>query len=239
MKKSHFLFIFYIFVQWSIFSAGAQTQYTKQLSSDFITLQESDYPVTTDGIPYFAQVFQLDTLCQQKDIAVELLYPEWQPLSIEEKRALAKYNIKVETLKIQHHLSTSRKRSVVEVNFSPIALVKGRAMRLTSAKIQIKISPQLTPSAKRVSANPSAKRWKDNSVLSQGKWIKIRVEKEGIYQLTSSFLKKNGLSDINKVKLYGYGGRPIEENWTFDNNEGTPDDLQEIPLYRKSDGTAL
>ena len=239
MKKSNFLFIFYIFVQWSIFSAGAQTQYTKQLSSDFITLQESDYPITTDGIPYFAQVFQLDTLCQQKDIAVELLYPEWQPLSIEEKRALAKYNIKVETLKIQHHLSTSRKRSVVEISFSPIALVNGRVMRLTSAKIQIKISPQLTPSTNRVSANPSAKRWKDNSVLSQGKWIKIRVEKEGVYQLTSSFLKKNGLSDINKVKLYGYGGRPIEENWTFDNNEGTPDDLQEIPLYRKSDGTAL
>ena len=139
MKKSNFLFIFYIFVQWSIFSAGAQTQYTKQLSSDFITLQESDYPITTDGIPYFAQVFQLDTLCQQKDIAVELLYPEWQPLSIEEKRALAKYNIKVETLKIQHHLSTSRKRSVVEISFSPIALVNGRVMRLTSAKIQIKI----------------------------------------------------------------------------------------------------
>ena len=82
MKKSYLLLTFYMFMQWSIFSAGAQTLYTKQLSSDFITLQESDYPITTDGIPYFAQVFQLDTLCQQKDIAVELLYPEWQPLSI-------------------------------------------------------------------------------------------------------------------------------------------------------------
>ena len=240
MKKSYLLLTFYMFMQWSTFSAGAQTLYTKQLSSDFITLQESDYPITTDGVPYFAQVFQLDTLCQQKDIAVELLYPEWEPLSIEEKRTLTKYDIKVEALNIQRHLSTSRKRSVVEISFSPIALVNGKAMRLTSAKIQIKVSaPQLTPTANRVSANPSVQRWKNNSVLSQGKWIKIRVEKEGIYQLTSSFIKKNGLSDINKVKLYGYGGRPIEENWTFDSNEGTPDDLQEIPLYRKSDGTAL
>jgi hypothetical protein len=240
MKKSYFLLILCLLFLWIKFPAGAQTHDTKQISSEFITLQGNNYPITVEGLPYFAQVFQLDTLCKEKDIMVELLYPEWQPLSREEIRTLAKYDLKVEALNIEHNLSTSRKRSVVEINFSPIAVVNQKLMRLTSAKIQINIStPQQKPSKNNVSTNLSTQRWKDNSVLSQGKWVKIRVEKEGIYQLTSSFLKKNGFNDINKVKLYGYGGRPIEENWTFDSNEGTPDDLLEIPLYRKSDDTAL
>ena len=239
MRKSIF---FILSALWLLHTTdiNAQKTFIKTLSSDFITFQTTDYSISTVDLPTYSHVFQLDTLCQGKDISIGLLYPEWEPLTATEKRILENSNIKIEPLKFQHHMSTSRKRSVVEVGFSPIALVNGKAMRLTSAKIQIKISePQHTSVVKRLGSTPLAQRWKQNSVLSSGKWIKIKVKEEGIYQLTSNFLKKNGFENINKVKLYGYGGRPIEENWTFESNEGTPDDLQEIPLYRKEDGTAL
>ncbi|MBQ3770673.1 MAG: hypothetical protein II834_01935 [Bacteroidaceae bacterium] len=42
-----------------------------------------------------------------------------------------------------------------------------------------------------------------NSVLSQGKWVKISVPAEGVYQLTPDLLKKWGFTNPDKVRLYG------------------------------------
>jgi len=213
-----------------------------QTNEDFINFDVNDYPITEEGLPQFAKVYQLDTLCQVDDIIVQLHYPEWVALTQAERRIIAKNNLCVDTLKIQQHLSISRKKGVLEVTFSPIVKKNDEVVRLKSAKVDIKIisSNKETNSLKNHTiATISAERWKDSSVLKTGRWVKIRVAKEGIYQLTSAFLKKNGFNNIDKVKVYGYGGRPIEENWTFNQVEGTPDDLCEVPLYRKNDGTAL
>ena len=74
-------------------------------------------------------------------------------------------------------------------------------------------------------------------MLASGKWVKIRVSDEGIYQLTPSFLSGLGFSNINRVKLYGYGGRVQNEvisYGTYTNSDY--DDLEEVPLYRRGDG---
>ena len=47
-------------------------------------------------------------------------------------------------------------------------------------------------------------RYTQQSVLSTGRWVKIRVPSEGVYQLTSSTLKSMGFSDPSAVKLYGH-----------------------------------
>lgn len=53
--------------------------------------------------------------------------------------------------------------------------------------------------------------YKDNSVLSQGKWVKISVPKSGIYKVTNSDLQKWGFSDPSKVNIYGYGGKRLSD----------------------------
>ena len=49
-------------------------------------------------------------------------------------------------------------------------------------------------------------RYASRSVLNTGKWVKIRVQEDGVYKLTASELKKMGFSDLSKVAIYGYGG---------------------------------
>ncbi|MDO4738125.1 MAG: type IX secretion system sortase PorU [Bacteroidales bacterium] len=83
-----------------------------------------------------------------------------------------------------------------------------------------------------VNAQP---RYAEHSKLASGKWVKIRVKSEGVYQLTSSTLKNMGFSNPEKVSLYGYNLPFLPEA----NIENLDDDLTEIPLYRKTNGTLL
>ena len=78
-------------------------------------------------------------------------------------------------------------------------------------------------------------RYATHSKLATGKWVKIRVADEGVYQLTSANLKSMGFSNPAKVCLYGYNLPFLPEAKI----ENLDDDLTEIPLYRKADGTML
>lgn len=77
----------------------------------------------------------------------------------------------------------------------------------------------------------AGERYTDNSVLSKGNWMKIQIEQDGIYKLTYSELKKMGFDDPSKVAVYGYGGWPLEEDFT----KPYVDDLPAVPVLRKDD----
>ena len=74
-------------------------------------------------------------------------------------------------------------------------------------------------------------RYASQSVLNTGKWVKIRVQEDGVYKLTASELKKMGFSDLSKVAIYGYGG------WLLDEDFSSPyiDDLPEVAAWRSDD----
>lgn len=57
-------------------------------------------------------------------------------------------------------------------------------------------------------------RYASNSLLSEGKWVKIRVDKTGIYKLSYADLKNMGFSDPSKVSVHGYGGWPLDEDFS-------------------------
>ena len=78
-------------------------------------------------------------------------------------------------------------------------------------------------------------RYADHSKLASGRWVKIRVHDEGVYQLTPSALQQMGFSNPSAVSLYGYNLPFLPESCI----EKLDDDLTEIPLYRRSDGTLL
>lgn len=62
------------------------------------------------------------------------------------------------------------------------------------------------------------------SLLSTGKWVKITVPADGVYQLTSAELSQMGFSDVNRVKVYGYGGHMLSETFTG----AETDDINEV-----------
>ncbi|MBO7608844.1 MAG: type IX secretion system sortase PorU [Muribaculaceae bacterium] len=63
------------------------------------------------------------------------------------------------------------------------------------------------------------------SQLATGHWVKIAIPADGIYQLTIAELSAMGFPDINRVKIYGYGGHMLNEPFT-----GTEhNDIEQIP----------
>ena len=78
-------------------------------------------------------------------------------------------------------------------------------------------------------------RYTDHSLLSQGKWVKIRVKDAGVYAITKSQLASMGFKNPSQVCLYGYNLPVLPEAGI----EQLRDDLTEIPLYRRDDSSLL
>ena len=85
------------------------------------------------------------------------------------------------------------------------------------------------------SQSDAADRYAAHSVLASGKWVKIRVKNEGVYAITKSKLQQMGFSNPDKVCLYGYNLPILPETYI----ENINDDLTEIPLWRRNDGSLL
>ena len=74
-------------------------------------------------------------------------------------------------------------------------------------------------------------RYASESVLNSGKWVKLQISDNGVYKLTFADLKKMGFSDPNKVNVYGYGGWPVDEDFS----KGYLDDLPQVAAYKGND----
>ena len=48
-----------------------------------------------------------------------------------------------------------------------------------------------------------------SSRLAQGRWMKVRIDTDGLYRIPASTLRSWGFSDISRVRVFGYGGRSI------------------------------
>lgn len=72
-----------------------------------------------------------------------------------------------------------------------------------------------------------------SSRLAEGKWVKVSVGESGIYRITPDDLRQWGFSDINAVRVFGYGGAPISDILTAAN---TVDDLPQVPVLRTTGG---
>ena len=69
------------------------------------------------------------------------------------------------------------------------------------------------------------------SVLSAGKWIKVKVSESGVTEITETELKAFGFTNPDQVKIFGYGGTPLPT--VLQSN--LKDDLEQIPVMRKND----
>lgn len=70
----------------------------------------------------------------------------------------------------------------------------------------------------------------DKSVLSEGKWVKVKVSESGVTEITEAELKEFGFSNPDAVKIFGYGGVALPTVLQTD----LKDDLEQIPVMRKN-----
>lgn len=184
--------------------------------------------------------FRVGRLLPTDSIHIYMEYPEYEPLSREEIKALKEGGVAYPDDKVHYHISStlSRGETLIEASFLPIVQRNGQWQKIVRYELKYRLvgsttSPVVRSAVKRMQQLTAASRYASHSVLATGKWVKIRVGAEGIYQLTDSELSKMGFSDPARVKLYGYGGRLIEEKFSFDGAHGLIDDLNEVPLYRR------
>ncbi len=66
----------------------------------------------------------------------------------------------------------------------------------------------------------------DQSVLSQGKWVKISVAGSGVCRMSFDELRDAGLNP-SELRVYGYGGAQLEGDF----RKKKTDDLPQVPVY--------
>ena len=70
----------------------------------------------------------------------------------------------------------------------------------------------------------------DQSVLSTGKWVKIRVSETGVCRMSFSQLRDAGLTP-EQLRVFGYGGGMLDQNFLHSHI----DDLPQVPVYVGND----
>lgn len=96
---------------------------------------------------------------------------------------------------------------------------------LTLAVISLLSAPQ--------AAAFESSHWAQNSVLAEGKWVKMSLTESGVYLIPLADLRAWGFSDPSRVRVYGYGGRRISDHLIPENYV---DDLPVTPSVLTSRG---
>lgn len=211
-------------------------------AQQFFHLTADELRVDTLSAPQFTHVMPLPEAWRDSVYTVRIVYPEYADMAAADvanyKRIVAEQpdaEPKVET-----HVTFDRKRASLLAAVNPVVFRDGRYKQLVS--FMLRRESRAKADARRDAAAygeradakvnvwdtlPAAKRYAEHSVLREGRWAKIRVAESGIYQLTSALVRQAGFTDINKVKLYGYGGNLINE--TLDPKDLVEhDDLKEV-----------
>ena len=75
----------------------------------------------------------------------------------------------------------------------------------------------------------------ESSNLAEGKWYKIAVNNNDVYQITYKELRDMGFSDPSRVGVYGFGGHLLEESFSMNHI----DDVPEISVYHDTDNSRI
>lgn len=165
------------------------------------------------------------------EYSVQIEYPEYRDMTDEEVAlfGISAYEDRLQaTPSVETTVSIAAKKPMLDVCFLPVTLQNGRYRCINSYKLVVdrtEKAPRLRKAATRVTAS----RYADNSVLSSGKWVKIRVSERGVHQITSAQLANMGFTNPSKVRLYGYGGNVLPKA----DIHTLIDDLCEVPLWRE------
>ncbi len=204
-------------------------------ASDFVHINWNTL-LSDSVMPDATRTIDLGTDWQRYTYHISIDYPEYEPATKKELKILKRIKATPsDTLRYRWQIGISRKRGLGEAAIYPLVRKEGKWMKLTSYSLTVARQPK-APTQGRQKARSANGRYAGHSVLKSGKWVKIRVAEEGIYQLTPSVLKQMGFNDISRVKLYGYGGRVQNMAISYSGKDADTDDLEEVPALRRTDG---
>lgn len=185
-------------------------------------------------LPHFLYSIPLPENYQDSVYTVSVKYPEYMDMTVSD---VANYNrisgaALPSQVPLSQHISVSRRKGYLVASFCPLVFRNNKYQMLVSFMLDVKakaVKNSVLRQRKNDKAYASAADiYAEHSLLASGKWAKIRVSSSGVYQLTDATVRQAGFSNINKVKIYGYGGN-LQNEALYANDLARTDDLKEVP----------
>ena len=196
-------------------------------AQEFINLTARQ--VRIDSIlPVYHHEFPLGKTHRDSTFTVSIEYPEFidmQPQDVLRYQAISGKALP-ELPQVEQFVGVSRGEGTLYASLVPLVFRDGKYQKLVSFQLKKHAMPKAALSRAARAAGDST--YASHSVLATGKWARISVPATGVYQLTDAVVKRAGFSNINKVKIYGYGGALQPEVLKADYIAST-DDLHEVP----------
>lgn len=219
--------IFFVWIALLVLALPAKAQ------QRFFNLTADEVKVDS-VLPHFLYSIPLPENYQDSVYTVSVKYPEYMDMTVSD---VANYNrISGAALPSQvpfsQNISVSRRKGYLVVSFCPLVFRNNKYQMLVSFMLDVKakaVKNSVLRQRKNDKAYASAADiYAEHSLLASGKWAKIRVSSSGVYQLTEATVRQAGFSNINKVKIYGYGGN-LQNEALYANDLARTDDLKEVP----------
>lgn len=163
--------------------------------------------------PEYHEQFKLPANAGNCNILVT--HTEWEPINDGQLNSLTYALLPDDTLSPVIEIATERGVEMAMLTLVPVvANPEGGIMRLKSFTIDIVYIPVKSKGTTLKSSDYAA-----HSVLAQGNWYKIQLDKTGVYKITYAEIAAMGVDMAivkpNTIRLFGNGGGPLPEANSF------------------------
>ena len=172
-----------------------------------------------DLLPHFFVSIPLED--DNQSYKVEIKNAVYIPLTSEETEVLSGATFQSEA-SLDSYAVTRDGYRVLDVHILPFVAKEQSVLKLISFDLSIEKDETIHRAASSITHT-----YEESSVLSQGKFVKIRIENSGIYKLTYDDLKGMGFSSPENIRIFGYGGAELSRDFT----QPKIDDLPEVAIW--------
>ncbi|MFY9152706.1 MAG: type IX secretion system sortase PorU [Prolixibacteraceae bacterium] len=201
-------------IRWIVNTDTIETK-TKQI---FSLKFDGSVVIDYSELPYWFESFELN-LASADVVIVDAIF---EPVN---NSIPASETIQNEELTFKSDVGVSAGKSFLRLTVFPFIRKNNQVEKLVSFTISI------TETQNKLKSAFAAFPWKTTSVLSSGKWIKIKTKDRGIYKVTYDQIKQWGFANPDQVALYGTGGYMLP----FMNKDLRFDDLDTYPAWKGKD----
>lgn len=196
---------------------GISTWSTTQLSRKVLTFDGAKYP-DESLLPFFVK--QLDAENGYR-YEVLLANAQFEPVTNSAELEILEDAELPTAISLQNKINSAGRNKYLNVSFLPYIKTGDTVQKIISFDLKIEkiTDKQKAQAATRHTFAPA-------SVLTQGKFVKIRIANSGVYRLTFEDLNSMGINPAN-VKIFGYGGAILNQSFLADKI----DDLPEVAIF--------